>query len=364
MNNFQAYNPNIADILYGSYIRYDRMYEMTKFAFYGKTNSNSVNIFIDIYSILRSLYTKGSNISIKDSYAIASSIINLSIHIRSYFETRHNVSSKLYIVYGGARPKEAIVNYYRYNEKNILMEDSNYIMKSLIIDNLEVVKLLCPYLYDIFCIIDMENEFSTIVSSLIDLDDSKVPNIIYSKDALSYQLVAFKPYTFLYRPKKKMNSDVSWVVTKSTLYDAYRYGELSLEKHFPTSLDVRMFSIYQAISGVKTRSINSLKNANNTVNILEQAVQSNTFPNGYNASAIFYTNPNPFFKLFENGKIDPCDVTNRFASIDLPFQTMVYKTSIAFREIGKDIINLYNPNEIRYINDKYFLEYPLDLNRV
>ena len=46
------YHPNIADILYGSYIKYDRMYEMTKYAFYGKTDSNDVNIYIDAYSIL------------------------------------------------------------------------------------------------------------------------------------------------------------------------------------------------------------------------------------------------------------------------------------------------------------------------
>ena len=51
MNNVDPnYYPNVADILYGSYIKYDRLFEMTKFAFYGKTDSNDVNIFIDVYS--------------------------------------------------------------------------------------------------------------------------------------------------------------------------------------------------------------------------------------------------------------------------------------------------------------------------
>ena len=39
---------NVSDLIYGSYIRYDRMYEMSKFAFYGDTDSNNVNIYIDL----------------------------------------------------------------------------------------------------------------------------------------------------------------------------------------------------------------------------------------------------------------------------------------------------------------------------
>lgn len=366
----QYYHPDIANILYGSYIRYDRLYEMTKYAFYGKTDSNDVNIYIDAYSILKSLYKYGLNIQITDSCVIASCLINLAIHLRAYFDSRHHVNSKIYIIYGGARPREAFVNYYRYNEKNILMEDSNSFMKNLIIDNLNVVKILCPYLYDIFCIVDYENEFSVLASSIINMQNrdssTTTPNIIYSKEPLAYQLVAYKPMTFLYRPKKKLANayDNSWVVTKSTLYNAYRYGELKLEKQLDTTLDIHMFSIYQAISGVRSRSMNSLKTANQTIKLLEDAIRQNIFYNGYNANAIFYSNPNAFMRLFDNTKIDSAVVTNRFAAIDLAFQTMLFDSTINSKEIVSGIINLYNPQEVRNINDRYFRQYPLDLNRV
>lgn len=366
-NNNQEYFPTIADILYGSFIRYDRLYEMTKFAFYGKTDSNQVNIYIDAYSILRSLYTRGSNIQVDDSCVIASCLINLAIHIRAYFETRHHVSSKVFIIYGGARPREAFVNYYDYNTKNIIMEDSNVVMRNLIVDNLNVVSILCPYLHDIFCVIDYENEFSVLTSALIDIQNEnslKIPNIVYSKEPLAYQLVAFKPYTFMYRPKKKLALDNSWVVTKSTLYNAYRYGELNLETQLDTNLDVRMFSIYQAISGVRSRNMNAIKNANSTIKLLTDAVANNIFSNGYNANSIFYMNPNPFEKMFETGKVDPAMVTNRFAAIDLPFQSMLFKSSVASRDMMVGLINLYDPQEVRNINDRYFQKYPLDLNRV
>lgn len=359
------YYPNVADILYGSYIKYDRLFEMTKFAFYGKTDSENVNIYIDVYSILKSLYARGTNIMINDSYAIASCIINLAIHLRAYFDTRHRVATKIFIIYGGARPISAISQYPAYNIKNIQMEDHNQYLKQIIIDNLEVIKILCPYLYDIYAIIDYENEFSVIASALIDSEseNGSVPNIIYSKDPLAYQLVAFKPRTFLYRPKKRNNMDCSWVVTKSTLYASYRYGELELTKQFETSLDVKMFSIYQAIAGVKSRNISSNKNGNATVKLLETAVKSNVFSNGYNANGIMRDNI-AFMQFCANLNMDYRELMVRFVSIDLLYQTMIYKTTPSFIGAAAGIINLYNPQEVRNINDKYFQTYPLDLNRV
>lgn len=359
------YYPNAADILYGSYIKYDRLFEMTKFAFYGKTDSENVNIYIDVYSILKSLYTRGTNIQINDSYAIASCIINLAIHLRAYFDTRHRVATKIFIIYGGARPNSAISQYLPYNMKNIQMEDSNLYLKQLIIDNLEVIKILCPYLYDIYAVVDYENEFSVIASALIDCESEKgkTPNIIYSKDPLAYQLIAFKPRTFLYRPKKRNNIDCSWVVTKSTLYNSYRYGELGLTKQFETSLDVKMFSIYQAIAGIKSRNIASNKNGNTTIKLLENAVQNNVFANGYNANGIMRDN-RAFTSMCIAENISYEDLISRFMAIDLPYQTMMYKTTPNFIGANAGIINLYNPQEVRNINDKYFQVYPLDLNRV
>ena len=358
------YHPNIADILYGSYIKYDKMYEMTKYAFYGKTDSNDVNIYIDAYSILRSLYTRGTSLEVVDSYVIASSIINLAIHLRAYFDSRHQVASKIYIIYGGARPNSAFSLYNQYNERNIIMENSNQYLQQLIKDNMEVIKILCPYLYDIFAIVDYENEFSVIASNLIDKSKDNTPNIIYSKDQLAYQLVAFKPYTFLYRPKKVMNADSSWVVTKSTLYNAYRYGELGLTKQVELNLDVKAFSIYQSISGVKSRTIPSIKNANVAGTLLQKSIEDGLFAMGYNANSISNHSISPFFKMFDPIKVNIADLINRFLSIDLENQTMIYSMSPSSIATLEGVINLYNPQEVRNINDKYFQMYPIDLNRV
>lgn len=355
-----------ADVMYGQFIKYDRLYEMTKYALYG-ANANSVNIYIDVYSLLLKLYRTGSSLEIDDSCSIASSLINLAIHLRAYFESRHKISSKIYIIFGGATPKNVLYRLPSYNAKNILTVNMNEYLTDMIMDNMNIVDILTPYLHEIYSVIDIKNEFSTIVSYIIDKkkDENQSPNIIYTKDTLAYQLVAFKPFTFLYRPRKTYMSDDSWVVTKSTLYSAYRNGELGLKTVINTDLHIHMFSIYQAITGVRSRNINSILSANKSIKKLEEAVHNNIFINGYNASALNNTVPNPFEELFKDKEsIDYHEVQNRFNAIDLPYQTMIFKSTPEANNVFKNVVDLYNPDEVRAINNKYFRKYPLDLNRV
>lgn len=362
MNDSCEYPISIAEVMFGNFIKYDRMYQLTNFAFYGDVESlGSVNVFIDAYSLVRSLYTRGSNIIVKDSFAIASCLINLAIHIRSYFETRHRVRSKIYIIYGGARPVNALKIYSQYNEKNMLMEDSNVLMKKLIMDNMDVVSILSPYLYDIFCISDTQNEFSVIASCIIKNKSDSDPSIIYSKDQMAYQLAAFHPRTVMYRPKKSLREDISWVVTKSNIYDTYRYNELKIAKKIDSSLSPFMFSLYQAFSGLRSRNIPSIKNANRSILILEDAVNRSLFTNGYNSNSILYLNSPALDDLFE-GKLQ--EIRTRVAAIDIIYQEAIYESSPASRIIANSIINLYNPEEVRKINDIYFQSYPIDLNRL
>ena len=95
--------------------------------------------------------------------------------------------------------------------------------------------------------------------------------------------------------------------------------------------------------------------------ILAKAVEDNVFSMGYNFGAII--RDQSLMKI-NDFKINPIDVTNRFTAIDLEYQTMLYKSTPAYIGLSASIINLYNPQEIRNINDFYFQNYPLDLNRV
>lgn len=369
---------NAMDILYGSYIKYDRLDEMVNYILSKSSNVTTVNVYIDCYSILKALYIRPSNLLINDSCAIASSLINLAIHLKSFFRDKKSLFNKIYIIYGGARPKEAFINFPYYNQNNILMEDSNYTIQSFIHTGLSTMQILCPYLYDIFCIVDYENEFSVISNSLIrDVPNSPdTVNIVYSKDSLSYQLIR-RSDIYLFRPKKSISDsreviDSSWIVDMNNLYDSYRYRELSLKTIYCTNLSPHLFSEFQAIAGIKTRSIKSIKNCNSAIKILEEYVLSNNLYGledyreySFNLSDLRETTDIqiPFYKIFSEK--DAIQITNRFAAIDILFQTLMYnQNSINKQSAYDNIVNLSNPREVRLINDKYFVNCPLDLNRL
>ena len=84
MNN--QVNPK--NILYGYYIKYQKLMELTLEEFRNTSNASAtkVNIYIDLYDMLYSLYT--SKVNIRDTFDISSTIINLVAHLRGYYK-RH-----------------------------------------------------------------------------------------------------------------------------------------------------------------------------------------------------------------------------------------------------------------------------------
>ena len=72
-------------LLYSNYIKYDKLKELTSFQF-ANSNENTLNIYIDMYTILRPLYKRNL---IQNSSIFASMILNLAAHMRAYYWTRH-----------------------------------------------------------------------------------------------------------------------------------------------------------------------------------------------------------------------------------------------------------------------------------
>ena len=212
--------------------------------------------------------------------------------------------------------------------------------------------------------VDDNNEFSAISAYLIQKQNPNIPNVIYSKSQLAYQLVAYFPKTFLYRPKKSRGEDVSWVVTKSTLIDAYRFGELKLKKE-TVPINYKLLNIYQTISGLKDRSITGLINATNSVGKIKFLVDSRLLLDGYNSPAVIRENSNNnICKVFEIIGLQEDECLRRLSVIDLQSQTVVYSLGPSVMELSRAIVNLYDPDTVKAINNKYFDKYPLDLNRV
>ena len=83
-------------LVYNYFPKYDVLKEMTMMAFSGSA-SNSVNIYLDITRMVANLYDP----SVKIIYplSIASTIINLCAHLRTYYDVYHNVDTTFFLIY-------------------------------------------------------------------------------------------------------------------------------------------------------------------------------------------------------------------------------------------------------------------------
>lgn len=354
---------SIEDVLYSNYIKYDRLYALTNHAFYG-SNSNDLDIYLDMNSLTKVLF-RTTEVSIDNYSSVTSSMINLCAHLRSYYETRHRVNTRIYIVYTDNVPIHIISHYHNYNYANITAMSINPRMQDVIKSNLNLLSILCPYLNDIFFINDSNVETSVVIANLVLQQQHKCPSLIISKDPFTYQLVSFLPQTFLFRPKKsKYNvSDESWDVTKSRLYELY-IKELggkvyNLEKY---NFSTQLFSLFLTLAGVRFRHIPCNFHYDTALKIIKSSIDENRILDSYNSDALYTLSNLKYPRIIEQERIQYMAML--FDIIDLNKQSIIYANSPQSTNITKGIINLYNPDEVKNINNKYFINNPLDLNRI
>ena len=71
---------NLESLLLSHYIKYDKLFELCNLSL-SNISSNTVDIYIDLYDILKRIYT--TNIRANKKFVIVSSIINLAAHYRA-----------------------------------------------------------------------------------------------------------------------------------------------------------------------------------------------------------------------------------------------------------------------------------------
>ena len=352
---------SVEQILYSNFIKYDRLKELTLEAF-SNSNSNHVNIFIDMYSMLLGIYE--DNVMIEDYSSITSSIINLCAHMREYYRSRHGVSTTIYIIYSEPGNSNQEVFCQGYNEVNNGKIRANKKKYDMVMSNIELLNLLCPYLYDIFFIYKPRFEPSVVIYDIIcknEVNKNLNPNIIISKSIFAYQIPAMNRNTVLFRPKKKLGEDISWMVNFSNIYYNYIYKvkhARSDNYYSYNKLNSELFSAVLALTGMGDRNIKSSANIKQAGNLLIDAIDGRLMLNTYNRDPGFLYSA---ITQYNTLKIAGVTFEHRFKAIDLLFQHSIYMESPVSKDYSS-IVNLFDDNAVREINDKYFKNAPLDLN--
>ena len=171
-----SYRFSIDGAIYGSFVKYDRLDQIVFDAFSNTkiAQATDLNIFIDLYSIMHSLFSEHYRVDFSNYTDITTCLINMCAHYRAFFR-RLRVNTTFYLVFStNCSPinRKYVAEYNEVFYNKTLVPES----KKITGDNFKLLSAICPYLPDIHFINSMDGfEVSVIIAHLIEmLHDGKL----------------------------------------------------------------------------------------------------------------------------------------------------------------------------------------------
>lgn len=345
-------------LVYRNFIRYPELKKLTLEAFAGNT-SEELNIYIDLYSMLLELYRR--DITFNSPNVITSTIINLCAHMRSYYVIHHNVSTKFFIIYGDTfgYNKLFIPGYNVTNDDKMF---KNPFMVEKVHFNLNLLEILCPYLPGIY-FISKPYEPMVIITDIMHKEIASgniAPSLVLSRDPNCIQLTSYGAVLFFNNKKNGViyHADKKYAINS---YLLKLHNGTNCDNMFKVAgLSGDLLNILITLSSLRSRGIPALYPMNKAINIVNAAVERGSILNGLNTDAQFI-----YQGLFvgEECKISIDSFCMRFKAIDLTTQYMAYQ----YDSISKDTsykTDLIDVEAVQAINNEYFRDNPIDLNRL
>jgi hypothetical protein len=355
------YTVPLEAIIYSSFVKMERMGDITYQTFSNSSiaDATTVNVFIDVYSVLKSIFSEHYRTTVDDYTSITSGLINMCSHYRSFFK-RLQVHSKFYLIFS--------FNTCDINEKFVAGYNQDFKKKSEIklfrqiaMDNFKLLDLLCPYLPDVFFIKSIRNyESAVMIANLIEVINDGNPNLIISKDIYPLQLTALYKHTaYLFPIKKKDGNDESVMVPINEKY-SYReefWNLVALRRQVGVDKLVNInpinFAMISSMWKFPERGMTAITNISSARNIINMATNNQdieVFPEMlYNNAEISSSVP---VSLIES----------RYKTLDVRYMLPIYKQDP--EAVSIKLENLNDPQTLNQINAKFFAKNPLDFQRL
>lgn len=344
---------SVSQIIYGNCVKYDRLKSIIDEAFVG-SEANNLNIYIDLYSILKQAFKK--EINVENYFDIASCVINTCAHYREFFKRYYNVDTSFYLIFSYNIYNKSILPDYNAKFEQLVNSCSD-IRFDLIEKNLNLLEHICPYLPNIY-FINGKYEVGVYIKDLMHKigKDNKLANMVITKDSYLYQLVDTD--TIILRPKKNKDTDASYFVSINNIYSSLavvRKSVLSCYELFQDFISPELYSWILAVSNCPERNIKSIVSLPETLKLFKSLITCNMINNCYTSYDLTSTISSV------SNKYIPNNLYNRFKAIDINYQLISCKSS---NVLFYNLQNLFDPEGIKYINNHYFQLNPLDLNRL
>ena len=345
---------SLDSIVLTNYIKYERLKQLIDYTYAG-SSATKINIFIDLYPILRSVYSDTYQVNYHGFMDMVPLLINLCAHYRYFFSRFYSVHATIYLVAGTNTPSisKMLIPEYNFVMQKRENGPAHAVMDDMIKKNLKILDIMTPYLPDIH-FVETEFETSVAMGYIIDNNKSGDPNIIISKDIYPIQLAAndrFKNTTFIKPVKFASGEDVSVVIQSSEKIASWEDFWFFICKErgitIPDDGALHPSNVVPifAMSGIPERSLKSLTQFRSVYRMIYQIIGSAATQCSIDS---LYMN---FPKL--DGAIPRHTVENRIHVIDVPYQLDALYSVSTEAQIMK-FENKHDPDTIKAICSKYF----------
>lgn len=356
-------NPTVESIIYRYFIKYNRLSGAIPYAFQDN-NSNVLNIYIDLYGMYRTIYSRSFRTTITDYTSFTSTVVNMCAHYREFFK-RIGVWTKIFIISSFNTPISTVEVIPDYNH-TMLEKEKNSVISDMMNFNFELLRILSPYLPDIF-FLETQFESSALMYELMTRESG--PNLIISTDLYPLQLCTLFDNTAYIWPMKIFNSnneyeDISPICPpRSHSEHNISYAYINRRKHGKTtseqlegSVTASNYVLLQALNQFKERDLKLLLNsriATRVINETPGALEYKLRPMDIANSLEKFIATDPNFMVTLN---------NRYNALNVEYQHILYTNSVECSTLHYE--NLSDPDALNLINDKYFKNNPLDIFRI
>lgn len=382
-------------ILYNYFPKYKTLramtIEMSKYLITTDNNIKRVNIYVDLYRMFLSLYHRDKGTLTVNTYtSLTSCIINFCAHIRSFYKNIYGMNTTIYLVYNNYLDikdgkkyiweKNFFPDYNKDSEDRIL---SNDFIHKLVNTNISLIKLICQYIDKVYLISRPIESMITIYDLISKEQDKNVPNIIFSSCPLMIQLPANLNNTFIFRLYKMHERNLDGTTTISDYFTVIHRSNAIMEFIASRSLNneikedlmimsntinTELLGFIIALCGVprKEKNIPRLLSTKSVIKNLYKVITNNPKLNCYTTNIEdLYGEMELFKKVIPTKSIVDIDILkNRFFAIDLLFGYNIYLNTFPYHNDNSYIIDLVDPEAVKDINNKFFINNPLDLNRL
>lgn len=355
---------NVEQVLvYNNFMTGPVLQHLTGEAYRG-SNSNDINIYIDMYKMMMDLYEP--NLEVKTMSIVTSTMVNLCAHLRSYYWSRHHVNTSIFLVYSDLSSPYNKTFYPQYNSSNDKKVNSNPRITEFINYNMGLLETLCPYLPDVYFIKGIY-EPSVIILDLIFKEEAAgnlAPNLVFTRDDIAMQLPACHPNTTIFLNNKRTGSAFYSNNTNAIPIYLLKTGRNKLMENSSvldklSAIDNSVLGGLIALTNLPSRCMKSEYDINKAINVIYSAFTRKSLLGRMVNPVDFY---NALF-VGQESKMSVDSFVFRYKAVDL----LTMHNDYMYSPYSKDIsykTNLDDGEAVRYINDTYFKDNPLDLNRL